>query len=646
MKTDQILAAAKKWAKENKYKIKAKIEKAPPAWVQSEDQSQGAGVTVTIPKIDPIPCEVWLQETAGKVFISRKSKAWEIYRIKKITEVGGGLTNAVGTHQLFAIFDIIEEWADANGYEIGDQSLKEGYEDSYEYGRKDDPHVQDGEYPSTISFTGEGKLLVDRKIGESRPMWGGQTGSWYFPVATCAETKPDKIKKWLDENAKTGLYKDILITHLDKKTAKKIIRENSVSWGDIHLYELELATDEAIEVLCKYRGTLQLSEKSFLSLTDSQIQKLIESTNLYHEKDILKIKNLIVEVGIFLQGEVPEDVCKKIIKHPICKHGGGHYYFNHNAKHISDECAAILAQSSAEIRYEDSSVESAVESVGMDLIEKINDDLKNISGNDCQALLKHHKSAYTKLRKVFGDFHSNTLVQLSLLRDVQLELGELDDALASEKKQIDAILAVNGPCRFLSPPERKYAHILCDLGRYPEAISIFQRLWKDYLKHSKIDDCLNEKTTSVSRHYIIDYCDSLVGNQQYADALKVINRAIKVSTEVNGAEHVETLNLQENKAVILVEKGDVAKASKIFSEIYSWFREHQGPMHEYTIQIMDRHACTLHMLAVRQKKLPNKYSEEAEALYADLLKHYKKKGKAHMEDAARIADNLKNLTQK
>jgi len=357
MKTDQILAAVKKWAKENKYKISAKIEKAPPAWVQSEDQSQGAGVAVTISNIDPIPCEVWLQENGGKVFISRKSKASEIYRIKNISEVGGGLSNAVGTHQLFAIFDIIEEWADANGYEIGDQSLKEGYEDSYEYGRKDDPHVEEGLYPSTICFTSGGKLTVERKITES---------CWSFVVAG-EETKPDKIRKWLDENAKTELYKDYFITHLDKKAARKTISKNGVDWGHvIYLYELESVSDDAIGEICKFKGTLHLSEKSFLALTDAQIERLIKNTKPSNSNTLRASMDLVIEIGIHLMGSVSEALCKKIAKHSISKHGKGRYIFNENIDIISDNCAAILAKcKSGEIEFMDLNSEFKMERINL-----------------------------------------------------------------------------------------------------------------------------------------------------------------------------------------------------------------------------------------------------------------------------------------
>jgi tetratricopeptide (TPR) repeat protein len=673
MKTDQILAAVQKWAKENKYKIKAKIEKAPPAWVQSKDQSQGAGVAVRISNIDPIPCEVWLQESAGKVFISRKSKACEIYRIKNISEVGKGLTNAIETHRVLAMFDIIEEWANANGYEIGDQSLKEGYDDSYEYGRKDDPHVQEGFYPSTISFTSEGKLNVERKIGESRPRSGGRTGSWFSSVATGVETKPDKIREWLDEHAKTGLYADILVTYLDKKTATRIIRDNRIPYADIHLYELEAATDEAIEVLCKYDGKLTLSEKSFLSLTDTQIQKLIENTNLYYEKDTYCTRDLIIEIGIFLQGEIPEAACKKMIKHPISKHGSNSYYLiNQNVSSISEKCAAILARASSEIRYADSSVERAVEIVGRELIESINEDHKKIPQNDYPALLAHHKSAYDKLKKVFGEHQGNTIRELERICDAQMKLGKLKEALATQKMVVDIRLSIEGPSCFLESPERDYALLLCKLERFAEAVPILQRLWKEYLEHGKAIGALPkrlDKASSVNKEtkrkseisLLLDkigreqlgnqklglnLCGALGGIKEYDAAIRVINQAIKISTEINGSENLETLELLAQKAYILVQKGDLSGAVKILSRVYTSALKHHGPAHEFTISIMDRYACELHNLAVRQKKLPNKYSEEAEALYADLLKHYKKKGKAHMEDAARIADNLKNLTQK
>jgi tetratricopeptide (TPR) repeat protein len=671
MKTEQILTAAKTWAKQNGFKIKAKILKTAPEWVRSENESQGAGVAVTIPEIDPIPCEIWLQESAGKVFILRKSKAWEIYRIKNISEVGKGLTNAVETHRVLAMFDIIEEWANANGYEIGDQSLKEGYDDSYEYGRKDDPHVQEGFYPSTISFTSEGKLNVERKIGESRPRSGGRTGSWFSSVASGNETKPDNIMKWLDENAKTGFYKDHVITYLDKKTAKRIIRDNRIPYADIHLYELEAATDEAIEVLCKYDGKLTLSEKSFLSLTDAQIQKLIENTNLYYrKKDTYCTRDLIIEIGIFLQGEIPEAVCKKMIKHPISKHGSNSYYLiNQNVSSISEKCAAILARASSEIRYADSSVERAVEIVGRELIESINEDHKKIPLNDFPALLKHHKSAYVKLKKVLGENHYYTIQELERICDAQVKLGKLDNALATQKMVVDIRLRIEGPSCFLESPERDYALLLCKLERFAEAVPILQRLWKEYLEHGKAIGALPkrlDKASSVNKEtkkkseisLLLDkikreqlgnqklglnLCGALAGIKEYDEAIRVINQAIKISTEVHGAENLETLELLAHKAYILIKKGDLSGAVKILSRVYTSALKQHGPAHEFTISIMDRYACELHNLALLQKRSPNKYTTEADVLYQKLLKHYRRTGGEDHEDAIRISENLEYL---
>jgi hypothetical protein len=263
MKTDQILAAAKKWAKENKYKISAKILKTAPEWVRSEDQGQGAGVAVTIPNIDPLPCKIWLSGKGNKNSFLYKSRGWDTSDFKSISKVDNTLSDALETHRHISIFNIIEEWANENDYEIGEEIGGGTDMTIYEYGRKDDPHVEEGLYPSTISFTAEGKLNIERKISES--LWGH--------VATGKETKPDKIKKWLDEYAKTGLYTDYIITHLDKKTSRKLIMSSDKV---IYLYNIESATDEAIQEMSKSKHgkEIHFSDLSYRSLSESQIIKL------------------------------------------------------------------------------------------------------------------------------------------------------------------------------------------------------------------------------------------------------------------------------------------------------------------------------------------------------------------------------------
>jgi tetratricopeptide (TPR) repeat protein len=662
MKNEEIIKSSKVWAKKNRHTIKAKILKTAPEWVKSEHPDPSAGVRVTITAFGPEyfqagPCEIWLSQNGNKNYFEGRFGALALDDFSDANDVGETLSEAVKWHLEWSVYEVISAWSKSKNYELDEDnsSVEINGEDctAYEYGHKKDPAVKECIYPSSIGYSSKGDLVVERKIAESRRLIAPQgvlaelinprTGAWFAKIASTKKTTATEIREWLDENAKTGLYADILVTYLDKKTATRIIRENSVNWGDIHLYELKAATDEAIEVLCKYDGKLTLSEKSFLSLTDAQIQRLIENTNVYYEE--YTTRNLVVEIGVFLQGEIPEDLCRKIAKHPISKHGGGHYYFNHHAAHISKKCAAILAKSSSEIRYADSSVKDIVENHGSELIGEIKNQRNKIPDGDYSSLLKHHKSAYATLKKLFGEYHKNTLEQLTLICDIQIDLGKLDDALATQKKYVDGRFFIAGPCPFSVSPERRYALILCDLGRYAEAVPIFQRLWKDYLRKGKVLSLLDEKNTGVSRLYILDLCDALVGNQQYGEALKIINRAVKVSSEVNGAENLETLNLLENKAVILIEQGKYSQAATILKGLYAAFQKNLGEYHESTIHIKDRYATTLHFLSNATKSLPNRASREAEVLYTELLTYYTKKGKAQREDATRIADNLKNLTK-
>jgi tetratricopeptide (TPR) repeat protein len=654
MKAEQILKVAKEWAKKNGHKIITKTLQTAPEWVRSEDHDSSAGISLKISKFGPEyfqaePCEIWLSEKGNKTYFLYNSRAVDLLDFSEITDVKVTLSDAVDNYLRWNIHDIIEKWTNANKYDLDEDDIGTDRDGityfAYEFGRKDDPHGRDCLYPSMIGYTAKGNFIIERKIGERRNIDQLRfTGSWWEPIASHKTVNRDELVQWLNEYAHTGYYTDYIITKLDKKTATRIIRNKFNGLGDIHLYELESATDDGVSELCKHSGKLILSEKSFLALTDVQIEKLIENTHRYLTR--FNHREIIVEIGVFTQGEIPEVLCEKIVRHPISKHGGGHYYFNHKAIHISDKCAAILARSSSEIRYHNSYIEKAVRTVGVKLIESINEDRKKISKSDHSLLLKHHKSSYIKIKKVFGDYHKRTLKELSLLCDVQIELKRLDDALATQKKIIDIIKVIEGPTRFSISPERRYALILCDLGRFSEAVPIFQRLWNDCLKEGKAFGLWDEKSTGITRNYILDLCDALVGNQEFDEAIKVINRAIKVSTEVNGAEHVETLNLLEIKGVILVEQGSFHAAVKLFKKLHASVSAQQGANHDFTVSIRDKYACSLHDLAVHSKKCPNKYSLEAESLYNELLNHYKKRGKAYRDDAVRIADNLKMLAQK
>jgi len=378
MKTDKILAASKTWAKENGFKVSAKILKSSPKWVKSEDKNTGAGISVMITGFGPEyfqaePCEIWISDKGGKNYFLYESRAIEVSDFNVISDVEVALTDAVELHLQWGILNVIKKWTEANNYELdcdGEDFNSNGVEfRTYEYGIKDDPTVQGCFYPSMIGYSGKGNLIIQRKIAESREaigpdgaIRGGLTGSWWKTVASTKKTTRTEIRKWLDENAKTGLYADILVTNLDKKTAKRIIRENSISPVDIHLCELESATDDAIKELCKFKGTLHLSEKSFLVLTDSQIEMLVKSTKSSNSNALQTSMDLVIEIGIFLTGSVSEALCKKIAKHSISRHGNGRYIFNENLDTISDKCAAILAHcKSGEIEFMDLISELKVE---------------------------------------------------------------------------------------------------------------------------------------------------------------------------------------------------------------------------------------------------------------------------------------------
>lgn len=511
MKTKEILKVTNGWAKKNGHKIQAKILQSPPDWVKSEDQNSKAGVFVKISAFGPEyfqgePCDIWLSEKGDKNYFQYQSGAVGVVDFGEIHDVEDTLSDAVDLHLRWEIHDIIEEWAKANQYEL-DENNSEVESDgvsciAYEYGLKNDPAVKDCFYPAQIGYSGQGNLIVERKIAESQPVNTPNgptryrlTGSWFTTTAKTKKTTRSEIIDWLNENAKTDFYENVIITHLDKKNAARIVRAKKENGDAIFLYELKSATDDGVAELCRHKGSIELSEQSFVALTDEQLEKLIKNTNGKGNKRI------IVYIGIFIQdGIIPKAVWEKMKNHPIGYQSNGHYYISRKISRnaLSDQCARFLAASSSGagafcIEYEDSSL-------GLDLIYE-------------------------------------------------------------------------------------------------------------------------------------------------GGALSHINRKIKESEKKQGAAHPETISLQDEKVCILIEQRNIVSAMKHSKNLLAVARKFHGATHEITISVMDRYACTLHELAVCQKKLPNKYSEKSEALYCELLKHYKKKGKDRLEDASRIAENLKNLKQ-
>ncbi len=363
MKAEQTLKAIKDWAKKNGQKIKVGIRKQPPKWIPAEQRVKSEGVALELYASDDPDSKAW------QYWFTESGQNWrylyeqyEEFESFKNTEKFIELLDDQANEITFFIFfsEIFSDWAEKNGYEVGDHTLLNNYGqylEAREYSPKDDPEIANYSYASKIGFKC-GKIVVQRMVAKpyktKESGYKQVRGEWMARVASnvdgilYAPYTPIRTKKalltWLNENASTGYVSDYTAASLDKKTAKKILKDGNDS---VYLYETESASDEAIKALCNPRNntSIHLSEFALSCLSDDQIAMLIN----YARNGSGKI---FFDIGILSDSKISAITCKNLsILDKSFDLNNWRIFVALYIDEISDKCAAMLAQIKCTILY-------------------------------------------------------------------------------------------------------------------------------------------------------------------------------------------------------------------------------------------------------------------------------------------------------
>lgn len=372
MKAEETLKAIKVWAKKNGQRIKVTARKQPPRWVPSEMREQSPGVSLSLYASDDPDAKKWdywfPNKGQNRRFVYDRCEEFEAFRdTKTLEELLSDQANEITFFIFFS--EIFWEWAEKNGYEVGDTTnIHHGdtYYEAREYSPKDDPEINNYFYASEIGFKC-GNIILERMV--SLPYWTKKSGykktagQWSTRVVTNELSSPIKTKKalleWLNEYAATGYVTDYTNTSLDKKTAKKLLQDFR---GAVYLYQTESASDEAIKELCnpKKHTSIHLSEFTLSCLPESQMKTLFQ-----YARD--GYGTIYLDIGILSDSEIDEITCRNII---ILNKA---FDLNHRRifvdlrriLEISDKCAAILARCNCRILYKNQDHEKKVASFAL-----------------------------------------------------------------------------------------------------------------------------------------------------------------------------------------------------------------------------------------------------------------------------------------
>ena len=259
---------------------------------------------------------------------------------------------------------------------------------------------------------------------------------------------------WLDENAKIGFISDRCIKNLDKKTLQQVLKNRQLYPGsrDFYFFELESATDDAIELLCNYSDVkvVYLSEKALCSLKTKQIEKLIQHSILGKKKngsDSQAVLELNFDIGVH-EKNLDVNTAWKIARYayfPVdLRPTGSTLRFNlTEIGNVSDECGEILSycdldRSCWPLEWSET-LERRVLKKESERRDGETIDLQQANTSEVEKLLKKYKSSIKKLINKLGDFHPETLMQLTILCDLQIIAGDLKSATRTSECFVDAL---------------------------------------------------------------------------------------------------------------------------------------------------------------------------------------------------------------
>lgn len=489
MKSELILSTIKEWAKSGGHKIRATIKEHHPKWISVENKKneinppkgsklKTRGVFLSIYEsndADAKSWDYWFVESGAPVLCYWGDEyPEELGGFKSATDINILLNKSVREcYELWGL-DIFRSWAEQNEYHAYDDP-------DYSYGDKGwgYMHYNDGCYGNDefslssglISF-GLNSIKIYKTVSlgarESAynnpkimpPMWYHMPhqekcikGSLQRLHAISQRIKHRKdLVAWLDEKAKIGFISDRCIKHLDKKTLQQVLKNRKLHPGsrDFYFYELESVTDDAIELLCNYRDVkvVNLSEKALCSLKTKQIERLIQHSILGKKNGSNnQALELNFDIGVH-EKTLDFNTAWKIVRYAYLpmdlRPTGSTLRFDlTEIENVSDESCEILSycdldRSCWPLNWSDA-LEKRVLKKESDRRVRERKDLQKAEIAECGKYIKYYYDRVIDLINKIGDFHPETLIQLTILCELKIIAGDLITATQISQCFIDAL---------------------------------------------------------------------------------------------------------------------------------------------------------------------------------------------------------------
>jgi hypothetical protein len=481
MKAEQILLTIKDWAKNGGHKIRASIKKQPPSWLSlgtGENEENTKGITAKKQKTPGVTLSVyesndekanswnyWFDESGDPVLCDSGDEYLEELEGFKSKEDIENILNQ-STERCYELWGlaVFRSWAEKNDYYAYDHPDM-GYVHQDDIERSSgviDFDLDSIKIYKTVSMGIEERPYSNSKIMPS--MWHHMfsNNNVKVPPLQRLHVYSHRIKHikqlndWLDEHAKIGFLRDRCVKHLDKEILERILRNRISHPGsrEIYLYELESATDEAINLLCSYVDikVVYLSEKSLNSLKDTQIEKLIKSSILRKEnKDSLANKALLdlnFDIGMINRKSLDERTAWNIVRYSYLpfdlRPTGSTLQFDlTEIENVSDECCEILSycdldRSCWPLKWHEN-LKTRVLKKEQERRQREQVDLQKVDDSESDKILKNYKKSIANLINKIGDFHPETLIQLSIICELEIKKGDLRSARRTSEVFVEAL---------------------------------------------------------------------------------------------------------------------------------------------------------------------------------------------------------------
>ncbi len=181
---------------------------------------------------------------------------------------------------------------------------------------------------------------------------------------------------------------------------------------------------------------------------------------------------------------------------------------------------------------------------------------------------------------------------LAALYRMQGRFGDAEDLLGEVISTLEQSLGGNHPQLAVAFGER--GRLYTDMARYEPAEKDYERALQIDKTHfdpgharvvadrSRLDDLRARSRTEAGISGSlgeVERADLLIARGQYAEALSLLQRALRGATKAKGDGHPEVAGLKLRLASLLVKRGDLQGADKLITEAEPVVREHLGPRH-------------------------------------------------------------------